>query len=573
MNKKLSLSTIILCLALSASAQTFQEGFFLEANRNAFRFNPASVSDTDFLSVGNISNTGAGNIGASSFQFKDPATGEMVSGFNAAVPAEKFLAGLNDNNKQLGELNYGLFSYGFARNGAFHTVEASVKNLYNVGVAKDLFALMKKGTGMSQFDIAGTGASENLYAELAYGYSRKLSDIVSVGARAKLLVGLASASYQMSSMDIAVTDEETHFKGETQLYFTNRSRKINTNDGQAIKLRDIQKKKKGVLPTGLGLALDLGVTVTPDDYWTISASVLDLGGILWHYGNVATSKGEFVYEELIDQLVDEDADFSQIKQSVEGAIDDIISVVKLKKGPAKFPVVAVPMKANLGVKCKMPFYENLSVGLTGNFTGYKGLPYLESRFGVGLAPWDWISATGNVGYGTFGAVWGAGANVRVNRFRLNFALENYFGGKVPLSNYALGARKKVMSAGLTFDLEKPCEHSYPFVRTSFPREAPGMTATAAQHKVNVGKGLLISAGAMTVVGAGCYALALINMGEGGPFQSIMAISGVSLMGASVGMYTAGTIVLCKGKKAQRAVNTTAPQYTLAMAPNGLALRF
>lgn len=451
--KKLFLFAIIFCLTLfSANAQNFQEGFFLESDRTAFRYNPAAAGGQGFIGVGNFMSTKAANIGASSFLFPDPKSPEAVSGLSSKVPAETFLSGLKDLNCKAGEINYNLFSYGFAKNGAFHTVEANVKNAFNGIAAKDFFSLLKSGVDAGSYDIAGSQVSDRAYAELAYGYSRKLSDIVSVGARAKLLVGFASASYEMKKMDIFVDQEELYISGEAQLNITSRSHEMKGKEGETFRLRDYEKKKGSKIPSGLGLAMDLGVVVTPDEYWTVSASLLDLGGAFWRYGITATSSGTFSYDEFINTLDFSDLSVNSILQAIAELQENLADVVLLKKGPVRHIFSPVPMKANLGVKYKMPFYDALSVGVVGNFTGFKGMPYLESRFGIGLAPWDWISVTGNVGYSSFGAVWGAGANARVDRFRVCLGMENYFGGKVPLKGKTIGPCKKTFSIGMTFDL-------------------------------------------------------------------------------------------------------------------------
>lgn len=432
MNKHFILSAAFLVFAVSsASAQTFQEGLFLEENRTAFRFNPAAAGNTDFLSVGNFMNGGIANFGSNDF---------------ASASC------LEPDNRKTGDIYYNLFSYGFAKDGAFHTIEANVRNLFTVGFARDLFSFAEGSSSDDVYDISGTGLSDNLYSEIAYGYSRKLSDIVTVGARARLLLGLNSASYQITSMGLRTGGEQISLNGSTELYLTRKKWEIDAEDGETVGFGDIHRKPKSLLPTGVGLAADLGVVITPDEYLTISASLLDMGGILWHYGNVAVSEGSLDIDFLEEEEEFLDDDFGELLGHFGEMAGDLIDIVQLIKKPAANVLRAVPMNANLGLKYKFPFYDALSVGITGNFTRYTGISYLESRFGVGLSPWDWLSVTGNAGYGTFGAVWGAGASVRAYRFRFNVGVENYFGGTVPARNTPLEACRKLFSAGLTFDL-------------------------------------------------------------------------------------------------------------------------
>lgn len=87
---------------------------------------------------------------------------------------------------------------------------------------------------------------------------------------------------------------------------------------------------------------------------------------------------------------------------------------------------------------------------------------------------------------------------------------------------------------------------------------------AAQRRLNVGKGLLIGAGSLTALGGALYGSAWALMGDGCFLPSILSVSGLTCMGASVGLYIAGGIVYSKARKAQRALEVT---------PTGIALNF
>ena len=452
MNRKLTLASIVLCLiSASASAQGFSENFLLEGVRTSFRFNPAATGSDPFLSLGSYAGTSAANIGASSILFPDAVEGSVVTGLHSAVPADTFLGGLKDNNILTGNMDYNLFAYGFSHGGHFHIVEVSLKNDYRTALSKDLFSLLKIGSRTEAYDLGGTMASDRLYAEIAYGCSKKLGDRLTIGARGKLLVGLAAASYSVSSLDVTLGEDRLEASGGTQLLLTDRSFKFNPDEDGTVGIRDIRRKQTSYIPTGLGLAVDLGVLFTPFEDLTVSASILDLGGILWRYGNAAASSGSVVHEGFGEFDI-EDFDTELLSDKISALADNVMSIVELKKKGAKLALCAVPLKINVGVKYRMPFYDALTVGLTGNFESCQGLPYVEARLGAGVTPLEWLSATANVGCGTFGAVWGAGLSAKIFRFRINASYEYNFGGVVPVYGYSLTPCRKHLSAGLTFDL-------------------------------------------------------------------------------------------------------------------------
>ncbi len=66
----------------------------------------------------------------------------------------------------------------------------------------------------------------------------------------------------------------------------------------------------------------------------------------------------------------------------------------------------------------------------------------------------------------------------------------------------------------------------------------------------VGRDLLISAGVMTVTGGALYGAAWGMMGEASTIAAVSSIAGISLMGLSVPLYIAGSVLYVKGKKSK-----------------------
>ena len=112
----------------------------------------------------------------------------------------------------------------------------------------------------------------------------------------------------------------------------------------------------------------------------------------------------------------------------------------------------VPLTLNLGAKYALPFYDALTVGVTGSLNGWGRMAYREARAAVAWNPDRRIGVTANAGYGDFGPVYGAALSLGIRGFHLNVGLQNGFGGTVPYTGTPLKANNKFMTIGLTYDI-------------------------------------------------------------------------------------------------------------------------
>lgn len=450
MKKHIIFAVAVLLLAgAGLYAQSFQEGFFLDNYRLNYRYNPAIANDGDFLSVGQWSNQTLNNVGASNFLY--PREEGLVTALHSSVSVNDFLGSLPEKLAAGGNINFNLFSYGFARGDNYHTIEANVRSLYSATMPKGLFEIVKLGNGEGGYDLSGIGMSGNAYAELAYGYSRKLSDIVSIGVRAKLLLGVDAIDYKVSKFDLEFGQDDITANFQADMDLTSRWSKVHPDEDGYYKLDlfSLSSKDRWRLPSGAGLALDFGIIVKPFDGFTFSASLLDVGGIIWYYGNAGQSQGTAVFSGVKDLSFEslKEGDFSAVIDDVK---NEFLAPVMLKAGPrTKFSLV--PVNANMVVKYDLPFYKALSLGLTGNYLNWSGGSYYEGRF---AAAWNGklLGITADIGTGKLGMVYGAALNAAVGHFRLTAGFSNGFGGTIPYRSIPLKANARVLTLGLTYAL-------------------------------------------------------------------------------------------------------------------------
>lgn len=451
MNKRTLLSLAVLVgSALALNAQTFQEGFYLREYARAYQYNPAIIGH-HFIGAVQYNSTSHNNVGASSFLYPT-ADGGLISAFNSAISADTFLGSLPEYSRMRSDIHASLVSYGFFAGGAFHTVDLNVRGGYGVSVPKELFAFVKLGMETGSRNFSNLNLDASIMAELAYGYARQVTPWLSVGARAKLLLPIMGGRYNITRMNMTINAEQVALDYRGEMYLTNRLTQIGTNEEGYLDLRNLsQKLDLDWLPSGAGLAVDLGLVFTPAEGLTISASVLDLGGVYWFFGNRAMSSGVATFEGL-DNVTMAQLNKTALKDMALDVGNKFLQVLRPVASQDKWQWESLPLQANLGVKYELPFWRKLTVGATGRYLNSLGLPYWDARLGLEVNPWKWLDVTANFGTGARGLVFGAAVEFKFHHFRLCGGVQNGFGGTVPDSGTPLKPNFSVFTVGITYDL-------------------------------------------------------------------------------------------------------------------------
>lgn len=451
MNKKLlTLAAVLLAAAASLNAQNAQEALFLKDYRLGYRYNPALMSEGDFLSSGQLATSLRNNVGASAFIYPG-VDGKVVTFLHPSVKAADVTAALKDDNYLTGALNYNLFAYGIRRGEAMHTFESNVRVLYGLNLPGELFKILKLGTPDGQYDISNLRTDGNVCVEFAYGYARRLSDVVSVGARIKLLAGMYNAGYNIRRLDLTVSEEAVKTSFEADLDLTDRALEFAAGDDGYLGFENLVFHGLPNWPSGGGLAADLGIVVTPTENLMFSASLLDLGGMLWYLGNRSTASGTAEFTGL-NELAVEDFNKDGVMAQLNGVKSEFLSQMRLSPVKNKMRLNALPFSAHAGLKYTLPWRGALSLGADGTYGYQCGMSFWETRGNLSCSPAEWLNLTANAGYGTYGPVWGAAANIRIYRFHVTAGLQNGFGGFIPETSMPLKANFKTKTIGLTYDL-------------------------------------------------------------------------------------------------------------------------
>ena len=412
--------------------------------------NPAQTASLEqgFVRIGEVNSTSRNNVGASSFLF--PSGDKLVTGLHDSVSADAFMSGLKASNSDYRQLDYNLVSYGWKGSRGFHTVELGVKARAGLSIPKEVFQLLKTGTAQSLYDWSALRAFGHVYGEVSYGYSRKISDHLSIGGRAKLLVGFNSVDVLSRKFELTTTDEQYVLDLDADIDLTNRNKKINSDEDGYLNYTSFTGKGKLGFPSGAGLAMDLGIVWNPFHGFTAEASLLDLGGILWYYGNGGKSSGTYTFEGLKD-LGKEELQEEKIGEKLREVGDEVLGVIRPKAVAGYFKTKAIPLTAKLDASYAMPFWELLSVNASCLYTGYRFCaPYWEARGGAQVSLPGMASFSLNAGSGSYGFVYGARGSVNFLSFLLYASYENGIGGTIPYESIPLEANNKRLVVGLVY---------------------------------------------------------------------------------------------------------------------------
>jgi len=415
--------------------------------------NPAENAflENGFVRIGEFQSSSRNNVGASAFLFPASSGEKLVTGLHPSISNETFLGGLKAVNSKYNQINYNLASYGWKdRSDGFHTVELGARANYGISVPKEVFQILKTGTAQSPYDLSALRAFGNLYGEIAYGYSRTLGDKFSLGGRIKLLAGLNSVDISARQFALTMNEQQYKLDLDADIDLTNTARKVGTDDAGYMDLTSLSGKGKLGAPSGYGLAMDLGLVWKPFRGFSLSAYVMDLGGIFWYYGNAGTSSGSYSFEGLKNMTLEE-LDKDHITARVKDLGDEVLNVVKPRSVEGRMLYKSIPLSANMKASYAMPFWENLSVNASGLYTGYSFCaPYWEARGGLSLDFPGLLHLGMNAGSGEYGFVYGVNGSLEFLSFKVYASFANGTGGVIPYEGTPLKANNKTLSVGLIY---------------------------------------------------------------------------------------------------------------------------
>lgn len=445
--RKIIVACALTLISAGAFAQNFQSGYFLEGYHLAYRQNPAFTDSTDFRTglLSLVSANWRSNIGLSHILY--PYDGQLVTALNKHVPSSEVMNNFPVKGARINaNIDLGIFATGFKRGNVYHTVDVTLKYAGQARVPYDYMSLLKEGVAQrDRFDLTGLDAGIDNYLELSYGQTRTWGKL-KYGVRVKPLIGLGHGRFR--SKDIIIESQGSSWfqdiHTDVELAGGLVTYTVENKDGvDKLDIGSFGLNRYKVKFGGLGIALDLGAEYPLTENLTLSASLLDLGGIKWFDKVYGRSDAMYVYDPNREDIDPED-EFQPIKE-IADAFDFVVQDKKLNS----FEVL--PLSFNLGAQYKMPFNRNISAALLYTYKPYRFYGYNEVRLFGCWTPLKWLSLDLSGAKHNFGWSFGGAFDVHAKGFNIFWGIDAYAfkvtPQMVPINKSNIG-----MSFGVSFPL-------------------------------------------------------------------------------------------------------------------------
>lgn len=387
---------MLMCCAICAKAQMSQTGYLMSDNPLSHYMNPAFQPDSAYMSLPLLGNSSlrwrsSMQLDDLLFDTKDGKVTTFMSSNTISKAKLMDKVGSGFTTSLDGRLT--LLSMGRrVSDKRYQTLDVNLRSTADVRIAKGVFRALKDVEN-GVYDFSGTTLEENTTLDIAVSESRRINQKLTLGIKARMLVGLLHADLKTENLTVELADDKWTAKGNVEanlagLKYNNKVKEYKDKPGTYTAVGGASLD--GLMPKGLGLAIDAGAIYRHDEHWTVSASILDLGLMSWFGSNRARNGGQEVsFDGFHGVTVDKEDDNSAQKQ-LDRLSDDLMDMINLQdKGRHnKFSMLAFTVNAGASYKYRIYTFGAL---LTGRVHGHYS--WMEGRLQAGINPWRWLNVS------------------------------------------------------------------------------------------------------------------------------------------------------------------------------------
>lgn len=345
MTKKMKSKIFALFLGLISTAAVSAQmlpstAYFMDKNPLRHTMNPSfSPMEKITVSIPGMSLMKFG-VGNNALTFKDVYQPKMVDGKNTTVlflhpewtdGRQQFLDQVKRGLNIGADVNVQLLSFGMrVRPNSFASFAINTRTDVQTYMPKAFFESVLDGelrgdNTVQKMDFSNLFVGVNAYTELAFGYAYDYNEKWSFGAKLKFLIGHAAIKTDFSDVGLTMSKDRWELSGDADLYVSAPGLNVSANEDGTID--DVEFESDGLsASSGKGFAVDFGATYKFSDNITLSASVLDLGGVKYRKNVHSFSKdGDFVFEGL-EYDINDDKDFDEYFDQYGDMLSDMYHV-------------------------------------------------------------------------------------------------------------------------------------------------------------------------------------------------------------------------------------------------------
>ncbi|MCQ2334925.1 MAG: DUF5723 family protein [Paludibacteraceae bacterium] len=411
--KKISKSLVIaalLALTSQMGAQEVNTTQMLTMAPQRHYFNPAFQPITDgyvYLPLISRTNFSFMNNSLTMSDLIFEQNGQTITALHPESQ-HKLLDALRPNTLFRANMSTSLLGFGFRmKHDDYLHVGIDMTADAGINLPRDLMKFALEGManleGNNNFNLKSLGMNMQAYTSLSIGYSRQ-HKMIGWGAKVKMLMGAMYAGMTNQALALDASPERWTLMGTGNLRIAGPLNFPANLNGESItewaqggnflpsQITEFLK------PSGMGVAADLGITITPHKMVTISASMTDLGGIFWNKGRDYKYQvnGNFEGIGSIDtkDYLDNEGVFSTdiLMDTITTRLTHVYQNALTQQDSKDKFFAPLTMKFNVGVDAN--FFDNLlGVGLYSRTMLYNKQWYEEVTLGAAVRPTSWFNAS------------------------------------------------------------------------------------------------------------------------------------------------------------------------------------
>ena len=413
---------LIMCIAAiagtTARAQV-KTGYFTDGYVMAHEMNPALQPESSYMTVPVLGGTQAGissSIGMGDILF-EKADGTLTTFMSkGTIDKGELMDKVGDGVRLNANARITLFGMGRRiSDDTFRTLGVTLKTKADAFLPKGLFDCLKDIEN-KDYKIDGMGTKASAYLEIAAGESRKVNRIFSMGAKAKLIIGLVNANLQTDNIELNASSETAwtaHGHATMDVSGMRYKKEIKDYDGRQGGYEQVNGLRPGGFGIhGTGLAIDGGVTLKPDNHWTFSAAIIDLGFIAWFRSRKAENNGETFSFDGFKDIAVEKSDDNSLKNQWNSLHDDLMDLIHLEDKGNRILTEMLGATINVGALYHIDRQDKYRIGMLFNSRIEDKYSWWETRINAMAKPFAKTNIEFCISphYSTFGMGIGAMVN-------------------------------------------------------------------------------------------------------------------------------------------------------------------
>jgi len=388
---------ILLGASGKVSAQRVNSLYFLDKTPFHTQWNPAMAPKRSGLGIGlsSFSISVQSDLAFDDLFIPSEDGSKLNTFLHPSVDKNIFVDGLKSVSNMNFNSTLDYFNLGIRIKNNYFTIHSGITMDGGIGLPKDLFRMFLLGMNTNQnstpFNLTEMNANAMAYSKIGIGYSMIIGKKLTIGFNANYLHGIADMrmGFDKLTIDASQTNWNVTSKGYIQMagpeclnFGYNDQGYLNSINYDSKRLGGLTSIISSMPKTGNGFSMDLGATLKPLNFLTLSAAITDLGSIKWNKNSIqrASANGVFAYEGI---ALNKEAEKTMDGSDVINSVEDMVHFEK--DNAVKSYSSNLTTKLNIGAEAGA-FENRISIGVLSQTGFATNGTYQDVMFSANLKP-------------------------------------------------------------------------------------------------------------------------------------------------------------------------------------------